>query len=75
MSNSLDPDQTRQFIAPDLGQNCLPSYQQTTLVDKELRMIFKTLFELFSVVQHNILLYLRYDFAHFSLLKKKHKTF
>ena len=22
MSNSLDPDQTRHFVGPDLGQNC-----------------------------------------------------
>ena len=32
MSNSLDPDQARRFVGPDLG----PSYQQTTMVDKEL---------------------------------------
>ena len=24
MSNSLDPDQARQFAGPDLGPNCLP---------------------------------------------------
>ena len=24
MSNSLDPDQARRFVGPDLGQNCLP---------------------------------------------------
>ena len=24
MSNSLDPDQVRQFVGPDLGPNCLP---------------------------------------------------
>ena len=24
MSNSLDPDQARQFVRPDLGPNCLP---------------------------------------------------
>ena len=24
MSNSLDPDQARRFIRPDLGPNCLP---------------------------------------------------
>ena len=23
MSNSLDPDQARRFVGPDLGQNCL----------------------------------------------------
>ena len=24
MSNSLDPDQARQIVEPDLGPNCLP---------------------------------------------------
>ena len=24
MSNTLDPDQARQFVGPDLGPNCLP---------------------------------------------------
>ena len=24
MSNSLDPDQARRFVEPDLGPNCLP---------------------------------------------------
>ena len=24
MSNSLDPDQARQIVRPDLGPNCLP---------------------------------------------------
>ena len=24
MSNSLAPDQARQFVGPDLGPNCLP---------------------------------------------------
>ena len=37
-SNGLDPDQARQFVRPDLGPNCLPNYQQTTVVDKELRI-------------------------------------
>ena len=23
MSNSLDPDQARHYVGPDLGQNCL----------------------------------------------------
>ena len=32
MSNSLDPDQARHFVGPDLGSNCLQSYQQTTKV-------------------------------------------
>ena len=30
MSNSLDPDQARCFVGPDLGPNCLQNYQQTT---------------------------------------------
>ena len=24
MANSLDPDQARRFVGPDLGPNCLP---------------------------------------------------
>ena len=37
LSNSLDPDQARHFVGPDLGPNC---FQQTTLVDKKLRVLF-----------------------------------
>ena len=36
VSYSLNPDQARPFVGPDLGPNCLQRYQQTTLVDKEL---------------------------------------
>ena len=36
VSNRLDPDQSRRFVGPDLGQNCLQSYEQTTLEGKEL---------------------------------------
>ena len=36
VSNSLDPDQARRFVGPDLGPNCLQNYQQLTLGDKEL---------------------------------------
>ena len=32
VSNSLDPDQARLFIGPDLGPTCLQRLQQTTLV-------------------------------------------
>ena len=28
MSNSLDPDQARRFVGPDLGQNCLPKLSE-----------------------------------------------
>ena len=36
MSNSLDSDQARHFVGPDLGPNCLRSYHQMTQADKEL---------------------------------------
>ena len=39
VSNSLDPDQARHFVGPDLGPNCLQnckSYQQMTKVGKDL---------------------------------------
>ena len=39
MSNSLDLDQARQNVGPDLGPNFCKSYQQTTIVCKELTMI------------------------------------
>ena len=32
MSNSLDPDQAQCFVRPDLGQNYLQDFQQTTKV-------------------------------------------
>ena len=32
VSNSLYPDQDLHFFSPDLGPNCLQSYQQTTKV-------------------------------------------
>ena len=32
VSNSLDPDQARRFVGPDLGPNCLQRYQKTTKV-------------------------------------------
>ena len=35
MSNSLDQDQARRFVGPDLGPNCLQKNQQTTQGDKE----------------------------------------
>ena len=35
MSNSLDPDQARHLVGPDLGPNCLQRF--ITLADKELK--------------------------------------
>ena len=34
--NSLDPDQARRSVGPDLGPNCLHSYHQTALVDRSV---------------------------------------
>ena len=43
-SNSLDPDQTQQFVRPDLGPNCLQTnYQQTTPAGKDLTCILHAL--------------------------------
>ena len=39
VSNSLDPDQARQNVGPDLGPNCLQWLSvDTTLVGKELNI-------------------------------------
>ena len=48
MSNSLDPDQARRFVGPDLGQNCLPRLS----VDTELtnNNISKSLVETSTVM-------------------------
>ena len=37
MSNSLDPDQARHNVGPDLGPICLQRFSETTLAGKELR--------------------------------------
>ena len=37
MTNSLDPDQARHFVGPDLGPNCL----QRLSADKELKLVNK----------------------------------
>ena len=37
MSNSLDPDQARHFVGPDLGSNCLQRLlADNKFADKEL---------------------------------------
>ena len=36
MSNSLDPDQARHFVGPDLDPNHCKGFQLMTLVGKEL---------------------------------------
>ena len=48
MSTSLDPDQDRQGVGPDLSPNCLQRLSATTLVDKELCFFFR----LFSQNHH-----------------------
>ena len=34
MSNSLDPDQDRHYVGPDLGQNCLHCSKRLSQDDK-----------------------------------------
>ena len=38
VSNSMDPDQARRFVGPDLGTNCLQSYQHSILLGKEFSL-------------------------------------
>ena len=54
VANSLDPDQARQYVGPDLDPNCLQnvgliwiqtvcqSYQQTALVGKDFKAQYRT---------------------------------
>ena len=39
MSNSLDPDQARQNVGPDLGPTCFKGYKQAILTSKELKCL------------------------------------
>ena len=51
VSNSLDPDQARQNVGPDLGPTVCKSYQQMTKVatsGKELSIFSKLLQKTFS---------------------------
>ena len=36
LANSLDSDQARHFVGPDLVPSCLQKYQQTTPAGREL---------------------------------------
>ena len=52
MSNSLDPDQARRFVGPDLVPNCLQvisRHQQTTLAGKELNQKAEGDFQAFTL--------------------------
>ena len=40
MSNSLEPDQCRQFFEPDLGPNCLQKSSAVTLLGKDLIILY-----------------------------------
>ena len=44
VSNSLDPDQNRLYVGPDLGPNCLKGYHQKILLYTELKEKFKTFY-------------------------------
>ena len=35
MSNSLDPDQARHFIGPDLGPNCLQKFSADDTLEQK----------------------------------------
>ena len=45
MSNSLNPDQARHFVGPDLDPNCLQRLSaddKSSLVGKELRVYYQS---------------------------------
>ena len=49
MSNSLDPDQDRQFVSPDLGPNCL----QRLSADNKSRLL---IIVITTIMEINLLL-------------------
>ena len=55
MSNSLNPDQAQQNVWPDLGPNCLQSFQQTTRVGRSLHVnkAVHLCLDCFSIYQFN----------------------
>ena len=51
-SNSLDPDQTRRFVGPDLGPNCLQrlaaDVKELKRQTKSSRLFLNTVFDIIS---------------------------
>ena len=43
MSNSLDPDQARRIVGPDLGPNCLPRLSADDTGRQRVKMVFESL--------------------------------
>ena len=48
MPNSLDPDQARRFVGPELGSNCLQTVRQTVQTQK--RLLVKS--NVFEILEH-----------------------
>ena len=42
MSNSLDPDQARRIVGPDLGPNCLPSLSEDDTGRQRVKYLLKS---------------------------------
>ena len=59
MSNSLDPDQARRFVGPDLGPNCLPMLSADDTARQRVKAADNTAWMLdrytFSVLQKQAL--------------------
>ena len=49
MSNSLDPDQARRFVGPDLGPNCLPKLSAEDTGIQRVKPYFEDLLCTFSL--------------------------
>ena len=43
MSNSLDPDQARRFVGPDLGPNCLPMLSADDTGKQRVKLVLNRL--------------------------------
>ena len=41
MSNSLDPDQARQYVRPDQGPNCLPRLSADNTGRQRVKQVMK----------------------------------
>ena len=44
MSNSLDPDQARRIVGPDLGPNCLPRLSADDTGRQRVKLVYEMTF-------------------------------
>ena len=67
MSNSLDPDQARRFVGPDLGPNCLPRLSADD-TDRQRFKAAKTSCAIAQLICVSVFAYAKSRFTHMTQL-------